>query len=463
MDDQSFPDIPLTFHLVTPYSNLYNALRARLYAIYRAADYFHARDGRTGGRGTEVFDHTDHIVGLLALLDKVSHKNECTNAEIAKTTRQLYRFKDWSVSDHIQFLFGELPERSCNLSVVARDYLAMLSAIGRNARCMQHKSLLTFACWQAHNEGRYFVFNTLTVDDESLDVVFSKGSLAFRKYVRSFGPHPYFGVVEKGAEKGRLHIHVLHMLKSLPAGCVDPNFGLPIPKRQIIDGLRGRWPYGLSAPKAMRYSESQDAYAKAGWVWPCVPREGRKKQVRRVADVWSPMPAKGVGAVCGYVTKYVVKAHETPKEDWKWRVKKSHSLGIPLLVNLWKATPTPDLLALIRMGTWPRIQVDQVVVPQHRLKLEMMRQINKRDPILGRTWFRKSRPASTALERQAVEQGSVKLPRKSESQLLKSLQTHTPHNTTTESISNTALFERLAVTVKQVVYDLFGKQIDTCF
>ncbi|AGC34600.1 protein A* [Enterobacteria phage ID204 Moscow/ID] len=160
----------------------------------------------------------------------------------------------------------------------------------------------------AHTEGWYVVFDTLTLADDRLKDFYDNPN-ALRDYFRDIGRmvltaegrsvhdssadcYQYFCVPEYGTQHGRLHFHAVHLMRTLPLGSIDPNFGKLVRTNRQINSLQNTWPYGYSMPIAVRYS--QDAFSRAGWLWP-VDTKGE------------PLKATSYMAVGFYVAKYVNK------------------------------------------------------------------------------------------------------------------------------------------------------------
>lgn len=160
----------------------------------------------------------------------------------------------------------------------------------------------------AHTEGWYVVFDTLTLADDRIKAFYDNPN-ALRDYFRDIGRmvltaegrsvhdsssdcYQYFCVPEYGTQHGRLHFHAVHLMRTLPLGSVDPNFGKLVRTNRQINSLQNTWPYGYSMPIAVRYS--QDAFSRAGWLWP-VDTKGE------------PLKATSYMAVGFYVAKYVNK------------------------------------------------------------------------------------------------------------------------------------------------------------
>src|SRR5882724_2680430 len=161
---------------------------------------------------------------------------------------------------------------------------------------------------QAHADGWFIVFDTLTLADDRLEAFYDNPN-ALRDYFRDIGRmvlaaegrkandshadcYQYFCVPEYGTANGRLHFHAVHFMRTLPTGSVDPNFGRRVRNRRQLNSLQNTWPYGYSMPIAVRYT--QDAFSRSGWLWP-----GDAKG--------EPLKATSYMAVGFYVAKYVNK------------------------------------------------------------------------------------------------------------------------------------------------------------
>src|SRR5438093_930569 len=135
---------------------------------------------------------------------------------------------------------------------------------------------------QAHADGWFIVFDTLTLADDRLEAFYDNPN-ALRDYFRDIGRmvlaaegrkandshadcYQYFCVPEYGTANGRLHFHAVHFMRTLPTGSVDPNFGRRVRNRRQLNSLQNTWPYGYSMPIAVRYT--QDAFSRSGWLWP---------------------------------------------------------------------------------------------------------------------------------------------------------------------------------------------------
>src|SRR5438093_10024215 len=135
---------------------------------------------------------------------------------------------------------------------------------------------------QAHSDGWFIVFGTITLADDRLEAFYDNHN-ALRDYFRDIGRmvlaaegrkandshadcYQYFCVPEYGTANGRLHFHAVHFMRTLPTGSVDPNFGRRVRNRRQLNSLQNTWPYGYSMPIAVRYT--QDAFSRSGWLWP---------------------------------------------------------------------------------------------------------------------------------------------------------------------------------------------------
>jgi len=187
----------------------------------------------------------------------------------------------------------------------ASDLLRRMSLHTRRTYSVQRvlNAILT-----AHRKGWFIVFDTLSLRNDSIRD-FYQDKNALRNHFRTVGrlvltaegrPHSdkmddcfqYFCAPEFGEQNGRLHFHAVYLLRTLPRGTRDPNFGRRVRNHRQLLTLQGVWKYGFSAPIGVRYH--QDAYTKLGWLWP-VDKKGQ------------PIPSKPSIAVGFYVTKYVNK------------------------------------------------------------------------------------------------------------------------------------------------------------
>src|SRR5207247_1299221 len=141
---------------------------------------------------------------------------------------------------------------------------------------------------QAHADGWFIVFDTLTLADDRLEAFYDNPNAlrdyfrdigrmflaaegrkvidlvsdcymyffynpyALRDYFRDIGRmvlaaegrkandshadcYQYFCVPEYGTANGRLHFHAVHFMRTLPTGSVDPNFGRRVRNRRQLN------------------------------------------------------------------------------------------------------------------------------------------------------------------------------------------------------------------------------------
>ena len=183
------------------------------------------------------------------------------------------------------------------------------------------------------------VFDTLTVDPEREDEVFSVGSNVWHNYIIGLKRHfasllygnrraapkgevllDYFCVTEEGTENGKLHLHVVYFIDPrLIRFFRDPNRSRLTPNWCEIDEIAGRWEYGHSTPTAVRYtSPAPDAFTKAGWIWPSKRNKATGK--------YSSIESGTYGRVIGYISKYINKSY-TDKRGRQWRTRMTRGLG----------------------------------------------------------------------------------------------------------------------------------------
>src|SRR5690606_40990671 len=109
------------------------------------------------------------------------------------------------------------------------------------------------AMLQAHADGWFIVFDTLTLADDRLEAFYDNPN-ALRDYFRDIGRmvlaaegrkandshadcYPYFCVPEYGTANCRLHFHAVHFMCALPTGSVVPSSGGPVGNRRPVTTL----------------------------------------------------------------------------------------------------------------------------------------------------------------------------------------------------------------------------------
>ena len=271
-----------------------------------------------------------------------------------------------SVEDHCRYIFGDymplVRQGAVKDTIAAAIYNSARKKTTR-ARVSQLMYLLTAEFEYALANGWFVVFNTLTVADWSHDIVFSKGSRAWTDYVRrverASPGATVFGVVEHGSKTGRLHIHCLHFLPSLPSGCVDPNAGLVHATNRVIDGFRRFWSYGHSMPIAVRLA-TRDSFSALGWRWPADIVDGRIL----------PTDKKHYEAVVAYLIKYVSKSYAQPKEFYQWRTRRTRSLGLRQIESFLSCLKLTEIKVLLK---YPALMSSKTRCRSARVPLNLMR------------------------------------------------------------------------------------------
>lgn len=177
----------------------------------------------------------------------------------------------------------------------------------------------------SHQKGWFVVFDTLTLSPDKVKAFYDNPN-AIRDYTRNIGRkvnqalglparakytdnYQYICVPEYGTQKGRLHFHLVHLLKALPKGTIDPIQGRTMQQIKImqkmkpsatdraVNTLRGMWNYGMTMPIAVRYTG--DAYKnKLGWLHPIDTKSENKLQLK---------PLMAVGH---YIAKYINKSSD---------------------------------------------------------------------------------------------------------------------------------------------------------
>src|SRR6266699_298423 len=223
---------------------------------------------------------------------------------------------------------------------------------------------------QAHADGWFIVFDTLTLADDRLEAFYDNPN-ALRDYFRDIGRmvlaaegrkandshadcYQYFCVPEYGTANGRLHFHAVHFMRTLPTGSVDPNFGRRGRNRRQLNSLQNTWPYGYSMPIAVRYT--QDAFSRSGWLW-TVDAKGEPlkatsymavgfyvaKYVNKKSDM--DLAAKGLGAK-EWNNSLKTKLSLLPKKLFRIRMSRNFGMKMLTMTNL----STECLIQLTKLG-----------------------------------------------------------------------------------------------------------------
>jgi len=289
------------------------------------------------------------------------------------------------VREIMAWVFAGLPEPGpAQHDDVTAELVKMMNNKGRETRAANHRWNLMSEIAYRTTHGWYILFNTLTVRDGAYMKVFAKESKEFKNYVRQFercineaedgvrntpkgtgrpDNHRYFAVVEEGGSTGRLHIHVVHLFRTLPDHWHDPNRGKLRPNNREIEAVRKLWGNGNSTPIAARFSP-KDAYGLAGWRWPIDRRTNDALVIK------SPL------ALANYMSKYINKGYTSCKRsELLWRVRKSQQLGRPILTELM-STFTLEQLVLMTSDPSVKLWLNNTRIPQSLLRLEGMRSID---------------------------------------------------------------------------------------
>ena len=281
-----------------------------------------------------------------------------------------------------EYVFGSDEQiGSANLSSVERQIVESMARRSRSAMAQGHTFDLEQEIAYRSASGWFFLFNTLTVAPYNYGAIFSSDSTAWKDYIRkadnlfaaaAYGSkrnaigkdfHSYFGVVEKGGNTGRLHIHVLHAFVALPDSWQDPNYGRKHPVLREISAAKGLWEHGFSSPIAVRYSLN-DAYGKLNWRWPHDVKSGQG------------IAAKGCMAIAGYMTKYINKSYLSKDTD-EWRVRKSRNLGSQILTSMMTKLTSKTLLKISTTKTI-KMKLNRRVIPGAKLRRAALREIQVR-------------------------------------------------------------------------------------
>lgn len=264
---------------------------------------------------------------------------------------------------------------------------------GREKRAKEWQYRIWAETHQAAKDGWFLVFNTLTLDRGSYSSFAARRTSYWGEYIKKFsllvpGKHSYIAVLENGSRTGRLHLHVLHFLEKLPPGCVDPNRGRARPNRREIEMLRPLWPYGKSAPIAVRFNAS-DAYAKIGWRWPTAE------------NLTCALDASCPGQVASYMGKYITKTYERKVRKIPWRIKTNQGLGLGPLKRSLKSLKNIQLSRLLQAKGVDTLKHNGTRVPPALLRRLVLRILHQR---IGSSWtlkrlFLQVKPSQSIIRR----------------------------------------------------------------
>lgn len=337
------------------------------------------------------------------LLKRLDNNKLITNALYNSSDSQyldiLKQVNTWPKSslDHFEEMYGTT---SHNIYYVKDSkiqwFMDLLAESQNKMQLLSLSARLKMETKSAVTNQWHVVFSTLTVNSEYYDEVFKKGSDSWRNYIRSikrqvakelYGSYReaerqgeeyfhYFAVVEEGSKNGRLHLHCLMYLKTLPDQCkTDPNAGLYYPTNREVSGFKRYWPYGFSTHIAVRFG-TNDAYARLGWSWP----------VDKVLK--KPIQITESDRLVNYVVKYITKSHTNKLIGGisTWRTRITKNLGMSYLNNAINHLNQDQVKALVSMRQSPtKIEIMNTTVPYRLVRKVALRryaQMMKQDQTL---------------------------------------------------------------------------------
>ena len=371
---------------------LWYAVDSRIAALRKNYGYVKKNFGLRA-RCDENFEHKyrDHMVMLKEMRTRLDKSSLIDHRELG-WARWWFR-KLGSLEDQVKTIFGEVVsgDRASPTEPWIQEYLKNMAAKAAQGRISEHRFRVIEEITNRTRQGWFVIFNTLTVNAREYDKVFAVGATAWKNYVRRvhrevgkeiYGSvrkadreskhdpfHTYFGVVECGNLRGRLHIHVVHCIRAMPRNWqADPNRGLRVPSRREIYAMKEFWPHGWSTPIACRFSDF-DAFGKMGWKWPVVAG-GRGVPSK-------PLEGKAPAALAHYMVKYLTKNYYDERGSYQWRVRMSRNFGTQRLREAVKMVSTDALLTILRLNQQV-IMIGEVKLPRRRMRLEMIREIVRR-------------------------------------------------------------------------------------
>lgn len=416
-------DIPQSSLLVHKEYRLFNLIKCRIQALQKQIELL-------DGLGIKVVleDYVKVCVNLRMMLSRLDNNSIICNSAVYLDVLSGFNKFPKTIRDHSMELFGhyvprvstsdsELRSIAHNIDVyckrgmdvsdlrklfviekrkydLERNFLSDLKRRCLAARKIELLSRLRLEMTDAVQSGWYVIFNTLTIAPHHYKQVFSKDSSVWTDYVRSIDRavgisihgnwrkaiiarragddfHRYFAVTEKGSQTGRLHIHVLHMMRKLPDGCYDPNRGSALPNKREVSFFKGFWNFGHSSPVAVRFDMS-DAFGLLKWQWPVK---------RGITGQFEPLECRDPAAIVSYVGKYITKSHDDVdrhKEVFRWRTKISQSLGKKLLIQIVKNCNHNQLELVIRSRPGKLMQTSRGILPLALMKKLSMKELLSR-------------------------------------------------------------------------------------
>ncbi|AXF53132.1 MAG: replication initiator protein [Microviridae sp.] len=313
-----------------PYYQIHKQVQKRLLLLQELKDSIRKREGHLASNdftlGELTYDlqqaiqwHTDYVLSVDSLLDIYNPIDHASTGVVSLTASDgsivtgsvMDVVRDWReyITDHPRKALLDYFKMPLKQSAPKDKAAIILIEAQMKSRRTTYVQRLKNAVVSAHQSDWYMVFDTLTLENTGIKR-FYEDTNAIRDYTRRIGRlvnksmgrpardsysdvYQYFCVPEYGGQNGRLHFHVIHLLKRLPIGSVDCNYGLARPIRRQLDTLKGLWPYGYSMPIAIRYGG--DRFGRDGWRHPLDIKTNQAVLL------------KPVEAVCNYIAKYVSK------------------------------------------------------------------------------------------------------------------------------------------------------------
>lgn len=313
-----------------PYAKFVTDVRSRVELINKAIFYKGSLSIHSPEKYNRILNtHKTIIEYYVSILDR-QHKLE-KNKKTINTPDEIFsgfhRYVTENPAEYFSYEMGIPVKEHGTPDKVTRD---MRKEQLESQGAMQ-KQKLKWSLKCAHESGWYIIFDTVTLQNEKL-FNYCADETAVRDYTKACANmvmdaeikdglyekknkpgsnkyYQYFCAPEYGSANGRLHFHILHLVRTLPENMrQDPCKGMnPVQQKEfkttgkeqadaqnIVTPFKDLWKYGIiQKTLAVRYDN--DAYKKDGWKTPVDQVTGETKR-GRVMDM-----------VANYVTKYVTK------------------------------------------------------------------------------------------------------------------------------------------------------------
>jgi len=359
--------------------------------VFRLKNYLEGRSRSLIKYYNQTFDSPNNLEVLQSevnLLRQLSSRLVYNTVVFHTRYRRVYllskRFPR-NFQDHCIKLFGYYRKPIKNSVIKGSLIDIMFGLYKKRVVCGRKAEVLGRLAFEAKERPDWFyIFNTLTVREGRMEAVFGPGAKVWSKYIQdmdrvfgiaSFGSvrnalkarqqgqeyHNYFACVERGSLHGRLHIHVLHIVKTLPSHFVDPNKGSTTCRKREIDAMKLYWESGLSCPMPFRFNYD-DAFGRLGWKWPCV-------KIKGLLGKFEPLQVSDSCAIIPYITKYLTKSLNMEESlKWQnhqgitkiWRVRLSRKLGLIQTKKLVNQISFLQAKILLTNHMIPRVQDTQI-------------------------------------------------------------------------------------------------------